>query len=250
MTATVSVNSVAILTHKLTLTARILRLHCFRAAWHKKHRLLYGPQAISSYATSCDTLDHRFWAKLSTDSQITVIAIYRSRRLAAFHCLLHMIPLGGATTLLFLRWTLYWIGDNPPNATTLQFVVKFHELLMQASIVEVVLCIVRSEATRGFVPLGAFSGAMQAIQLLYLWSQDFLSVSTSDTFRGRVWSREVMITAMPVLCILTALVGPSSAILMIPEPGCSKHMNPMPVFMDPNESLHPTYLDATNGLQT
>jgi hypothetical protein len=178
------------------------------------------------------------------------VAIYRSRRLAAFHCLLHMIPLGGATTLLFLRWTLYWIGDNPPNATTLQFVVKFHELLMQASIVEVVLCIVRSEATRGFVPLGAFSGAMQAIQLLYLWSQDFLSVSTSDTFRGRVWSREVMITAMPVLCILTALVGPSSAILMIPEPGCSKHMNPMPVFMDPNESLHPTYLDATNGLQT
>jgi hypothetical protein len=161
-----------------------------------------------------------------------------------------MIPLGGATTLLFLRWTHYWIGDNPPDATTLQFVAKFHELLMQASIVEIVLCIVRSEATRGFVPLGAFSGAMQATQLSYLWSQDFLSVFTSEAFRGRIWSKAGMITAIPVLCMLTTLVGPSSAILMIPEPGCSKDMTPVPVFMAQNDTLYPTYLDATNGLET
>jgi hypothetical protein len=161
-----------------------------------------------------------------------------------------MIPLGGAITLLFLRWTHYWIEDNPPNATTLQFVAKFHELLMQVSIVEIVLCIVRSEATRGFVPLGAFSGAMQATQLSYLWSQDFLSIFTTDAFRGRIWSKAGIIIAIPTLFMLTALFGPSSAILMIPEPGCSKHTNPVPVFMAPDESLYPTYLDATNGLET
>lgn len=92
-----------------------------------------------------------------------------------------MVPLGAAIALLVLRWSNYWVGENPPNATTLQFVAKFHELLMQVSIVEIMLFIVRSEATQEFVPLGALSGAVQATQLSYLWSLDFLSVFTSDT---------------------------------------------------------------------
>jgi hypothetical protein len=113
------------------------------------------------------------------------VATHRSRQVAAFHCLLHMIPLGGAITLLTLRWTHYWVGSNSPDATTLQFVAKFHELLMQVSIMEIMLYIVRSEATRGFVPLGVLSGALQPTQLSYLWSLDFLSMFTSDAFRGR-----------------------------------------------------------------
>jgi hypothetical protein len=176
------------------------------------------------------------------------IAIHRNRLIAAFHCLLHLIPLGGAITLLFLRWSHYWIGHDPPIATTLQFVAKFHELLMQTSIVEIVLFIVRSEATRGFVPFGALSGAIQTTQLSYLWSLDFLSMFTSDAFRGRIWSKASMVIAIPALFMLTALVGPSSAILMIPEPGCPKYMTPIPVSMPSNQSYYPTHLNASNGL--
>jgi hypothetical protein len=178
------------------------------------------------------------------------VAIHRSRQVAAFHCLLHLIPLGGAITLLVLRWTHYWIGHDPPFATTLQFVAKFHELLMQVSIVEISLCIVRYEATQGFVPLGALSGAIQATRLSYLWSLDFLSLLTSNTFRGRIWPKVGIVLAIPVLLILTALVGPSSAVLMIPEPGCSKLMDPVAIFMTPNESLYPAHLNHSNGLNT
>jgi hypothetical protein len=127
-------------------------------------------------------------------------------------------------------------------------VAKFHELLMQVSIVEIVLCIVRSEATRVFVPLGALSGAVQTTQLSYLWSLDFLSMFTSDAFRGRIWPKSGMVITIPALFMLTALVGPSSAILMIPEPGCPKYMTLIPVSMPSNESYYLTYPNASNGL--
>jgi hypothetical protein len=176
------------------------------------------------------------------------VAMFRSRRIAAFHCLLHMVPLGGAITLLVLRWTQYCISSNPPNATTLQFVAKFHELLMQVSVVEIMLSIVRSEATQGFVPLGTLSGAIQSTQLSYLWSFDFLSMFTSDAFCGRGWHKAGMIVAIPILLISTALVGPSSAILMIPEPGCTIWATSGLYISEPLESFFPTRLGFENGL--
>jgi hypothetical protein len=146
------------------------------------------------------------------------IAFWHNRKVAFLHSLLHLLPLCGAVTLLVLRGIHFWIGLNSPSSTTLQFVAKFHELLMQGSIMEVMFCIVRSEAVNGYVPLGALSGVVQAPQLSYLWSLDFLSTFTSaNTFQG--WRRVAIAIAMPVLLILTALVGPSSAVLMIPEQG-------------------------------
>lgn len=73
--------------------------------------------------------------------------MYHSRSIAAYHCLLHTIPLAGAITLLVLRWTQYWVGLNTLDATTLQLVAKLHELLLQVSIIEIILCIAPSQAT-------------------------------------------------------------------------------------------------------
>lgn len=176
-------------------------------------------------------------------------AIHRNRRIAAYHCLFHLIPLSGAITLLVLRWTQYWIGLNAPDATTLQFVAKFHELLMQVSIMEVMLCIIRSEAMNGFVPLGALSAATQPTQLSYLWSFDFLSIFTSDAFRGRGWRRIGMIIAIPVLLISTALVGPSSAVLMVPDPN-SPYMEHEWIMAYDEDHFYPTKLNSTQGLTT
>jgi hypothetical protein len=176
------------------------------------------------------------------------VAIHCNRQVAAFHCLLHMIPLGGAITLLTLRWTHYWVGSNSPDATTLQFVAKFHELLMQVSIMEIMLYIVRSEATRGFVPLGVLSGALQPTQLSYLWSLDFLSMFTSDAFRGRGWHKAGIIIAIPALLISTALVGPSSAVLMIPEPGCPKDIWSVDRRIRSPEIVFRTQLGLADGL--
>jgi hypothetical protein len=178
------------------------------------------------------------------------VAIYRSRQVAAFHCVLHMIPLIGAITLLVLRWSNFWIGPNPPNATVFQFIAKLHELLMQASIIEVMLSVIRWQAIEGFVPLGVLSGAVQAPQLSYLWSLDFWSMFASDAFRGQVWQKAVMIVTIPALLISTALVGPSSAVLMIPDPGCPKTwMHHPALHVKPIESLFSSNLSLTDVLR-
>lgn len=67
------------------------------------------------------------------------IAVYKSRRMAILSSLLHITPLFGAITLLVLHWMKYWVGESSSNATTLQFTAKFYELLMQASLVDVLL---------------------------------------------------------------------------------------------------------------
>jgi hypothetical protein len=176
------------------------------------------------------------------------VALYRSHRVAALRCLPHLIPLGGAITLLVLRWTHHWVGPGSPDATALQFVAKFHELLMQVSVVEILVFIIRSHAIRGFVPLGALSVTVQATQLSYLWSLDFLSIFTSDTFQGSKWHKIGMVVTIPTLLISTALVGPSSAVLMIPGTGCPKYIQQSSLHTDPIEAVFPTQLGLTNGL--
>jgi hypothetical protein len=175
------------------------------------------------------------------------IAMYHSQRMATLHTFFHLIPLSGAIALLALHWTRYWTSNDPPDSTSLQFVAKLHELLMQFSIVEVTLCVIRTEAIHGFVPLGALSGIVQTTQLSYLWSLDFLSIITSSTLRG--WRKFMFVVVIPALLALTALVGPSSAVLMIPRPGSSDVVWVVTRYLNHSlETLYPSYLDKSHGL--
>lgn len=62
----------------------------------------------------------------------------------------------------------WWPGGTTDIATSLQFVAKVHELVMQASLVDILLYLIRAQAMNGFMPLGALSGAARAPQLSYL----------------------------------------------------------------------------------
>ncbi|KAH7371252.1 hypothetical protein BKA66DRAFT_572987 [Pyrenochaeta sp. MPI-SDFR-AT-0127] len=145
------------------------------------------------------------------------VAIYGNRSIAALHALLHVVPLGGAIPLLVLNWTSYFIGLAPPDARSLQFAAKFHEILMQASIFEIILAIIRSQIVEDYVPLGALSASMQASQLSYIWSLDFVAAVAHSASHG--WRKMLVVAMILLLTILTALVGPSSAVLMIPRAG-------------------------------
>ncbi|KAH6845922.1 hypothetical protein BKA58DRAFT_74029 [Alternaria rosae] len=81
-------------------------------------------------------------------------AMYQSRWLATGHALLHLIPLSSAVAVLILNWSEHFVGPSFTFSTTLQFVAKLQELLMQASLAEIVLSIVRSQMMEGYLPLG------------------------------------------------------------------------------------------------
>lgn len=175
------------------------------------------------------------------------IATYHSRRMAALNSLLHVIPLGGALALLIFSWTKLWIGGNENNGTVLQFVAKLHELLMQASLVEMILYLVRAQALDGFIPLGALSAAAQAPQLSYLWSLDFISAITSPAFC--TWRRIIFVISMMGLLLMASLVGPSGAVLMIPRPGMANRSVATVRYINHSESdIYPAYLDKQSNL--
>lgn len=142
--------------------------------------------------------------------------MYQSRRVEILCSFLHLLPLDGAMTLLVLYWTQYWIGPEFQATVFLQFLAKLLELLMQASIMEMSLCIIRTIAVNHYVPLGALSGATQTTQLSYLWSLDLWSSFRAPGFHGP--SKVLFILFFPFSLLMTALVGPSGAILMIPRP--------------------------------
>jgi hypothetical protein len=71
---------------------------------------------------------------------------------------------------------------------------------------------------------------------------------TSDAFRGRRWHKAGIIIAIPALLISTALVRPSSAVLMIPEPGCPKDSGFNDLRIESPETMFPTQLGLADGL--
>ncbi|KAI1522076.1 hypothetical protein PtrSN002B_012258, partial [Pyrenophora tritici-repentis] len=68
-------------------------------------------------------------------------AMYQSHWLATGHALLHLVPLSSAVAVLILNWSQHFVGPSFTLSTTLQFVAKLQELLMQASLAEIVLSI-------------------------------------------------------------------------------------------------------------
>lgn len=87
--------------------------------------------------------------------------------MASLNSLLHVIPLAVAGTLLGLHWSKYWVGVSD-DAPSLQFAAKVHELLMQASLVDVLLYVIRSQALNGYLPLGALAGCTGTPTILSL----------------------------------------------------------------------------------
>lgn len=188
-------------------------------------------------------------SSLRNSAERRKVAIHHNRRLAILHVLLHLIPLGGAIALLYLQWSSFFLSfTSPADSTVLQFVAKFHELLMQVSIVEITVCIIRTEALRNFVPLGALSAIAQVTQLSYIWSLDFISLFVSPALYG--WRRVLFAIAIPTLLISTALVGPSSAVLMIPRSGSARDGGAFTFYTNASyEQLLPSTIGRANGLQ-
>jgi hypothetical protein len=176
------------------------------------------------------------------------IAVYQSRRMAALNSLLHVIPLAVAGTLLGLHWSKYWVGVSS-NATSLQFAAKVHELLMQASLVDVLLYIIRSQALNGYLPLGALAGAAQAPQLSYLWSLEFFSAFFAPSKSFGIQQRMIFILSTFALLFMTAVVGPSSAVLMIPRPGITHVQNATIGYLNISQAdIFPSQIEKANFL--
>ncbi|KAF2265354.1 hypothetical protein CC78DRAFT_600093 [Lojkania enalia] len=142
------------------------------------------------------------------------IAIYKSTSIAAFHSMVHLPPLVGAITLIILNCLQFFVGD--PGSSGLQFVAKLHEFLMQASIADMLLGIMRLELSKDYLPLGALLAPVHVpFNISYLWSLEFWGAVTSPTLLTR--RKVVFVALIPFFTLLAVIVGPSSAVAMRPR---------------------------------
>lgn len=172
-------------------------------------------------------------------------AIFHNRKTAVVYMLIHLLPLFGAITLVVLNFLMLSVGLwNGSSTTALQFVAKALELLMQASLAAIALALVRSQALSSrAIPFGGVVAPYRVTDVSYLWSLDFWGTITSSNFIGL--DKALFCALVPFLILLGALVGPSSAVLMIPRLGEFPQRNGFS-FLGRDELMYPLTMDLEN----
>ena len=170
------------------------------------------------------------------------VAIYRSHRVASLHIVPHLMPLTAALALIILNACGFFVGNISTTALTgFQFAAKVLEIMIQASISILLLGLVRQQLVgAGSLPLGGLMAPLRLTDISYLWSLELWGFWTSRHLRG--WRTYILAGLVPAFVILAALVGPSSAVLMIPRPVNDSMMEYL-VIMDSQNALFPQKVD-------
>jgi len=154
--------------------------------------------------------------KWNKDAEDSKVVLHKHHGFAILHAIPHLIPLTACVALIVLNFESYFVGDIATSAATaFQFAAKVLELTIQASLATILLSIIRREAIAKVLPFGAIFAPLRSADVSYLWSLEYWGLATSmRTKRGRKATLAVLI---PVFVALGTVVGPSSAVLMLPR---------------------------------
>ncbi|KAL8790894.1 MAG: hypothetical protein Q9213_000319 [Squamulea squamosa] len=148
-------------------------------------------------------------------NEIPKKAFHRDRLMALFRSMVHILPFTIAMGEIIINWRGYYVGANIDGLNYMQFAAKLHEMAMQSSLGVIVFCYVRHVLFNGdALPIGALLSGLQLTQISYLWSMELWGIAASKIPLGR---RLGVMTMIIVAVLLASTVGPSSAILLIPN---------------------------------
>ncbi|PMD61079.1 uncharacterized protein K444DRAFT_662262, partial [Hyaloscypha bicolor E] len=135
-------------------------------------------------------------------------------------CLIHLIPSTITSVLLFLNFSnVYYeaVGASNQSArlNALQFAAKMHEILIASSLSAIVLKHVQYELLQGGgVTLGSLLAGFQVTDVSSLWSPGLWATVYASSLKTRRFRLVILVI---VMVLLGAVVGPASAILMLPS---------------------------------
>lgn len=167
------------------------------------------------------------------------VVLYHHRGIALIQSTVYIAPLAIVIASMVLNiQSYYWGHPSTTVLAALQFASKFAEILMQSSLANILLHIIRDQllsAPHG-LPLGSLPGAYSITDVSYLWSLELWGGMTSNHVRAR--QRFVSTLAIVAMVILAAVVGPSIAVLLIPRSidyGLGRYL----ILMDNEATLFP-----------
>ena len=154
--------------------------------------------------------------KWKHDSEETKVALYRNHGIAFLHAVPHLVPLLAIVVLIVLNTNGYFIGNiSTSAASAFQFAAKLLELMIQASLATILLSIVRRYVLGDGLPLGALFAPSRTTDVSYLWSLEFWGSVTAKRRFG--WRIVTLLILVPLFVMLAAVVGPSTAVLIVPR---------------------------------
>ena len=172
-----------------------------------------GLNAVNSIIRSL-----QYTATGKTCEEHTKIAIRKSRTIALLRAVIHIVPVSVALWEISLNLSTYYVGATIQSQAYYQFAAKVHEMSAQASLAAIVFSYVSHEMSLGQgLPFGALFSGLQVSQPSYLWSMELWGSICSQYIP--LERRVVMVAVTSLAVMLSATVGPSSAILLIPRLG-------------------------------
>ncbi len=176
--------------------------------------------------------------KWKAQSEEPKVVIYKNRGIAVFSVLAHAVPFAGVLTLLILNINTFFIGNLSTSAVTaFQFAAKLLELLMQASLADILLYAIRWQIVRNQdLPLGGLVAPLRTTDVSYLWSLEFWGSLTSKSWRS--YRKAYLGLLIFATVLLAALVGPSGAVAIVPRQithSNSQYLN----ILNPHDDLFP-----------
>ncbi|KAI9162898.1 hypothetical protein HJFPF1_04493 [Paramyrothecium foliicola] len=162
---------------------------------------------------------------------------------------LHLPALLFTTIILWTYYAkVYWFDEtglwnhsistaNILNA--LQLAAKLYELTVLASLADITLKIFKRRLIRQGLPMGILSGGYRVGDVFYLCSPHFWAAAPRV-----VWLAVLLVA----ITLLSVLVGPASAILLVPELGWfpldgAFSRIPLPIYLETQDILWPTFLE-------
>jgi hypothetical protein len=169
----------------------------------------------------------------------------RSRLHATIHSVVHLLPITVFACMLFFNYRSVYIGPglsvlDRSDATYFalyQIAAKMIELICLASLCTILLHVLRDDLLHGDgVSLGLLASSSWFASPIYLLSPEFLSAVQTSISRwwqllrrakytqrldGReataCWRRTRLAILLLIISLIAALIGPSSAVLLIPR---------------------------------
>ena len=142
---------------------------------------------------------------------------------AIWRCTPHILPLSVTIFIIFLNIAqAYWQDLGRLHQTTRlqawQYAAKAHELLMASSITAIAVHRIQYDlcVSKG-VPLGFVSAGYQLSDPLFVFSKEWLGGVTSLTHPKGLTKAMPLGILLLLGFALTVIVGPSSAVVMIPQ---------------------------------
>lgn len=164
----------------------------------------------------------RKWTGRNRNERPKVI-MHKSFWIALSRTLVHLLPLSVFASLIYINYNTLYIGpsftwkgqqSDAVFSAMIQVAAKAQELLCVASLAAIVLQALRQELLHEGLPIGLLGSGLWFSQISSFWSPEFLAAAPWSIKSAR---RIRFFLLLVVAGLLAAVIGPASAVLMLPR---------------------------------